>query len=195
MDDDPTNRPRPQDRPRASGGEREVHFGFRPWVRRTTGRAIVWGLGAVALLGVVTWLVRTPQSVPLSRAFGTLSIYGLLFLATLAKIWWTAGGAAVTLDDDALGYQPLHTFRPKRVPFEGIVACSPKAGTHAFRVVHRRGDRARELFLNLGVVEGRSRFLAELGLRLAADGLEPDGERLHSWRRPGIEIEDAAGAA
>ena len=167
--------------------EREAtSFPFRPWVRDTCRKATVWGVGIVALLGVVTWLFRDPQSAPLSRAFGALVLYGLLFLASLGKIWWTAGGDAVVLETDALAYQPLHTFRPRRIPLDRVFACAPKAETSSLRFVYEASPgRGREFFLNLGVIEGRTRFLALLGERLEERGLVAERGERWSWRRPG----------
>ena len=93
-------------------------YPFRPWVRSTCRRAMIWGVGVVALLGLVAWLFRTPGSAPLGRAFGVLAGYGLLFWLTLLKVWWTAGLPAVEVDGEAIAYQPLHTFRPQRVPWD-----------------------------------------------------------------------------
>ncbi|MDX1501553.1 MAG: hypothetical protein R3325_04255 [Thermoanaerobaculia bacterium] len=162
----------------------DVEFPFRPWVRSTCRRAIVWGIGAVAVLGLLTWAFRTPASAPLGRAFGALVFYGFLFLATLVKIWWTAGRPAVRVAADGLGYQPLHTFTERRLPYDRILACSPKEGTQSLRILHRKGDRARELFLNLAVVKGRHRLLEELGRRLEQHGLEPVPDRHGAWERP-----------
>lgn len=160
-------------------------FGFRPWVRQICRRATLWGLGIVGVLGGVTWLLRDPQSEPLSRAFGALLLYGLLFLVSLAKVWWTAGGPAVVLDADALAYQPLHTFRPRRIPFDSILACAPKAETQSLRLVYEASPgRGREFFLNLGVIEGRTEFLQRLGELLERRGLSAEPELRWSWRRP-----------
>ena len=97
-------------------------YPFRPWVRSTCRRAMIWGVGVVALLGLVAWLFRTPGSAPLGRAFGVLAGYGLLFWLTLLKVWWTAGLPAVEVDGEAIAYQPLHTFRLRRVPWDRILA-------------------------------------------------------------------------
>ncbi len=159
-------------------------FPFRPWVRSACRTAMLWGVGALAVLGLVTWLLRSPGEAPLGRAFGALTFYGALFLLTLAKIWWTAGRPAAVLEDDAIGYQTLHGFRLRRLPLERVLAAEPKAGTSSYRIVYRAGDVARELFLNLGVIDGRTRLLDGLGRRLGERGLEPVPGRLHAWRRP-----------
>ncbi len=166
-------------------------YPFRPWVRSTCRRAMIWGVGVVALLGLVAWLLRTPGSAPLGRAFGVLAGYGLLFWATLLKVWWTAGLPAVLIDDGALAYQPLHTFRPRRIPWQRILASGPRAGTQSLRlVVRKRGGGARELFLNLAVIRGQHRLLDELDERLAAAGLVAVGDRPHVWRRPGWQPDE-----
>lgn len=162
-------------------------FPFRPWVRDTCRKAIIWGVGIVGLLGGVTWLFRDPQSEPLGRAFGALLLYGVLFLATLGKIWWTARGAAVVVESEALAYQPLHTFRPKRIPLASVLACAPKRETQSLRFVYEASPgRGREFFLNLGVIDGRTEFLALLGQRLRERGLVPVPGAHASWRRPGF---------
>ena len=138
----------------------------------------------MALLGFVTWFLRAPGAAPLFRAFGALVFYGLLFWLTLAKIWWTAGHPAVLLDGDSIGYQPLHTFKPRRLRYDDILACSPRKGTASLRFVHRASrDRAKELFLNLAVVENRRELLRELGSRLEDAGLHPVPGKASSWRR------------
>lgn len=158
-------------------------FPFRPWVRRTSLRAMIWGVGAVLALGAVVWFFSEGEREAWGRAFGVLAAYGLLFLLTLAKIWWTAGKPAVALDDDALLYQPLHTFGPRRIPFARVLACAPRPGTEALRFVVERRGTARELFLNLAIVRGQHRFLEALGERLEAAGLVPLPGRERSWRR------------
>lgn len=160
-------------------------FPFRPWVRRTSLRAIVWGVGAVLVLGAVVWFFSEGEREAWGRAFGVLAAYGLLFLLTLAKIWWTAGKPAVALDDDALLYQPLHAFRPRRVPYARVLACAPRPGTEALRFVVERRGTAREFFLNLAIVRGQHRLLEALGKRLEAAGLVPVPGRERTWRRPG----------
>jgi hypothetical protein len=91
----------------------------------------------------------------------------------------------VALDDESFSYQPLHTFRPTRVPFERILACNPRPGTEALRFVVEKNGVGRELFLNLAVVKGQHRFLDLLGERLEAAGLEKLPGRANAWRRPG----------
>ncbi len=161
-----------------------TRYPFRPWVRSTCRRAMIWGVGVVALFGLVAWFFRTPGSAPLGRAFGVLAGYGLLFWLTLLKVWWTAGRPAVEVDGESLAYQPLHTFRPRRIPWERVLASGPRPGTQSLRLVVRsRRGRARELFLNLGVIRGRHRLLDHLDRRLAAAGLVPVPGHPNSWRR------------
>ncbi len=162
-------------------------FGFRPWVRGTCRKAMIWGVGAVAVLALLAWAFRTPQSAPLGRAFGALVFYGLLFWASLAKIWWTAGGPAVVLDAETVGYQPLHTFRPRKIRFDRILSCAPREGTQSLRLVYRNARRAREFFLNLAVIDGRNEFLDALGTRLEGAGLARQPGRAPVWRLPGWE--------
>jgi hypothetical protein len=160
-------------------------FPFRPWVRSTCVKAMIWGVGAVALFGLVAWWLREPGAAPLARAFGVLVFYGALFLASLLKIWWTAGRPAVVLDDEGLAYQPLHLFRPRRIRWDGILAAAPKPGTRSYRLAfEKRPGLGREFFLNLAVVADSHALVAELGSRLAAAGLEAS-ETPGAWRRPG----------
>ncbi|MFQ5350796.1 MAG: hypothetical protein ACE5EG_10175 [Thermoanaerobaculia bacterium] len=173
------------------------HYPFRPWVRSTCRRAMIWGVGVVGLLGLVAWLFRTPGSAPLGRAFGVLAGYGLLFWLTLLKVWWTAGQPAVEVNDEGVAYQPLHTFRPRRTPWERVLASAPRAGTQSLRLVVRkpRGG-ARELFLNLAVIRGQHRLLDQLDRQLGANGLLPIPGREHAWRRPEwVEVETPPGEA
>lgn len=156
-----------------SSADAPTAFPFKAWVRRTCRRALVWGLAVMGTLALVVWWMRGPQGWNWDRGFGALLGYSALFWISLAKIWWTAGRPAALVGSDALYYQPLHTFRPRRVPYEQVLACGPKAETQSLRVVVERRGSARELFLNLGVIEGRHRFIAELGRRLEAEGLEP----------------------
>jgi hypothetical protein len=158
-------------------------FPFRPWVRSTSGRAMLWGVGAVLVLAAVVWWLLAGERGAWGRAFGVLLGYGLLFWATLLKIWWTAGRPAVEIDEEALAYQPLHTFRPKRIPFTRVLSCAPRPGTEALRLVIEKGGVGRELFLNLAVVKGRHRFVELLGRRLERAGLVPVPGREASWRR------------
>ncbi|HEX9942983.1 MAG TPA: hypothetical protein VGG03_13270 [Thermoanaerobaculia bacterium] len=162
-------------------------FPFRPWVRSTSRRALLWGVAVVAVIGGIVLALGSGERAAWGRAFGVLFAYSLLFWASLIKIWWTAGQPAVSLDGEALSYQPLHTFRPRRVPFARVLACNPRPGTEALRFVVEKNGMARELFLNLAVVKGQHRFLDLLGERLEAAGLESVPGRENSWRRPGWE--------
>jgi hypothetical protein len=147
---------------------------------------MIWGLGVVAVLAAVTWWLRTPESAPLGRAFGALVLYGSLFLLTLLKIWWTGGRAAVSLGEEKLAYQPLHTFSPRTIAYRSVLSCAPRQGTQSLRLIHTAGaDKAKQFFLNLAVVDGLHEFLDELAERLEGAGLRPvEGER-HTWVRPG----------
>jgi hypothetical protein len=164
-----------------------VTFPFRPWVRSTSRRALLWGVAVVVVIGGAVLALGAGERAAWGRAFGVLLAYSLLFWATLIKIWWTAGRAAVLLEDEAFSYQPLHTFRPRRVPFSRILACNPRPGTEALRFVVEKNGVARELFLNLAVVKGQHRFLELLGERLEAAGLERIAGRENAWRRPDWE--------
>jgi len=159
-------------------------FPFRPWVRDSCRKAMLWGMVVLVVLIAAVWWLRGPQGWAWDRAFGSLLAYALLFWLSLAKIWWTAGKSAVVVGEDAVYYQTLHTFRPRRVPYAGILACAPRAGTQSLGLVVERRGTARELFLNLGVVEGRHRLLALLGQRLVEAGLEPVADRRDTWARP-----------
>ena len=161
-------------------------FAFRPWVRRSCRKAILWGLGVVALLGGVAWLFESPGSEPLGRAFGVLLFYSILFWLTLLKIWWTAGKPAVVVGSNFLSYQPLHTFRMRRIPYTRMLSCVPRKQTESLRIVHeKRPGQGREFFLNLAVVDGRHAFLDLLGERLESAGLQPIPNEPDSWSRPG----------
>ncbi len=93
------------------------------------------------------------------------------------------------LDDEGLAYQPLHTFRPRRLAWSSVVAFAPRKGTSSVRFVFvRRSGAAREFFLNLAVVDRGGDFLDALETRLAAAGLAPDPEVKRGWLRPGVEI-------
>jgi hypothetical protein len=146
---------------------------------------MLWGVGVVAAIGLASWWLYGGESRAWGRAFGVLLAYSLLFWASLLKIWWTAGRPAVLLEPGGFAWQPLHTFRPRRIPFSRVLACNPRPGTEALRFVVEEGSTARELFLNLAVIKGQHRFveLLEEGLRTA--GLEPVPGREHAWRRPG----------
>lgn len=162
-------------------------FPFRPWVRSTCRKAMLWGIGVVTLLGALVWALRSPGDETSGHAFGVLLAYALLFWASLAKIWWTAGRPAVGLDAEGLYYQPLHTLRPRRVAWGRIVACGPRPGTESLRLVVERNGNGRELFLNLAVVKGRHDFLDLVGARLIERGLVPVAGRGGAWARPGWE--------
>ncbi len=164
-------------------------FPFRPWVGSSCRRAMVWGVGVVVALGIVAWLFRQPGSAPLSRAFGVLVFYGSLFWLTLVKIWWTATRTpAVELDNEALAYQPLHTFRPRRLAWSDVLALEPRKGTSSLRFVFQKSSgRAREFFLNLAVVDRGGEFFQSLERRLEGAGLVPDPEVKRGWKRPGWE--------
>jgi len=165
-----------------------IAFEFRSWIRRSCKRAMVWGLGVVALFGLVAWVLSSPGSAPMSRAFGVLVLYGSLFWVTLAKIWITAASPAVVLDSTSLSYQPLHGFRRRAIPLQSVVMCGPREGTQSLRIVHEAGrGRAKEFFLNLGVVNGRNEFLDELGRRLEEEGLIPTPGERNAWRRKDLQ--------
>lgn len=167
-----------------------VEFPFRPWVRRTSRRAMVWGIGIVAVLGLVTWWLRAPGSAPAGRAFGVLVFYGVLFWLTLFKIWWTGGKPAVVVEEDWLGYQPLHTFALKKIPYDKTFFCGPRETTESLRLIHeRKPNRAHEFFLNVAVIDGRHEFLDVLGERLEAAGLEAVVGEKNTWRRPGFDLD------
>jgi hypothetical protein len=156
-------------------------FGFRPWVRSTCRNAMTWGMGVLALLAGIAWLLRDPSEGVVGKAFAVLLGYAVLFWASLLKIWWTAGKTAIEIDGKALAYRPLQYFSRRRVPFDRVLACGPRPGTESFRIVVDEQGRERELFLNLAVVRDKHRLLEVLGERLAAAGLRRDGER---WARP-----------
>jgi hypothetical protein len=159
-------------------------FPFRPWVRSTSRRALLWGVAVVIVIGGLVFLFKGGERESWARAFGVLLAYSLLFWISLIKIWWTGGRPAVLLDDDAFAFQALHTFRPTRIPFEQVLACNPRPGTEALRFVIEKKGTARELFLNLAVVKGQHRFLELLGERLEAAGLEKVPEKENAWKRP-----------
>ncbi len=157
-------------------------------------KAMFWGIGFVAIFGLVAWWLRSPGAAPLSRAFGSLVFYGSLFWLTLLKIWWTGSRTpAVRLDERGLAYQPLHTFRPRRLDWSSILTFAPRKGTSSVGFIfERRPGVAREFFLNLAVVERGGEFLDALERRLAAEGLEPDPEIKRGWRRPGVELPESS---
>jgi hypothetical protein len=160
-------------------------YSFRPWVRNTCRKALLWGLGIVAILGGITYVLKQPGSVAAGRAFGILMLYGSLFWVTLAKVWWTAGGAAVSLGDGFLAYQPLHTFSPRRIPLDAILLCAPRPDTEALRLVHHgKAGKMREFFLNLAVIRGRNEFLDQLGTELEARGLSAVEGQRNTWSHP-----------
>lgn len=132
---------------------------------------MLWGFGALLMLGGVAWTFRSPDDGAFGWAFGVLAGYGLLFWASLLKIWWTAGKPAVLVGREALAYQPLHTFRPKRIAFDKILAMGPRPGTESLRIVIEGLRRDRELFLNLAVVQGHHLLLETLEERLQEDGM------------------------
>ncbi len=156
-------------------------FAFRPWVRSTCRTAMLWGVGAITVLGVSAWLLRSPDDGFLGKAFAVLLGYGLLFWVSLLKIWWTAGRPAVEIDEVGFGHQPLHTFKPRRIAFDTVLACAPRPGTQSLRFVIESRGRAREFFLNLAVVRRSHRFLDVLGESLEREGLVRDGA---GWTRP-----------
>ena len=171
--------------PGAPGGAAEDPtpdtFGFRPWVRSTCRKAMTWGMGVLALLAGVAWLLRDPSEGVFGKAFAVLLGYAVLFWASLLKIWWTAGKPAIVIDGDALSYRPLQYFAPRRIRFDRVLECGPRPGTESYRFAVDDGRRERELFLNLAVVRDKHRLLETLGERLAKAGLSRDGD---GWTRP-----------
>ena len=81
-----------------------VSFPFRPWVRSTSRRALLWGIAVVLAIGGAVLLLSGSERAAWGRAFGVLLAYSLLFWASLVKIWWTAGRPAVALDEDGLAF-------------------------------------------------------------------------------------------
>ena len=138
--------------------------------------------GLVIVLGAFTRMLPSDERGAWGRGFGVLLAYSVLFVGSLAKIWWTAGKPAVEIAADGFAFQPLHTFGRGRSPSP---ACSPSTrqpGTEALRfVVEARGE-ARELFLNLAVVKGQHRFVELLGDGLARAGLTAVPGRERSWQ-------------
>jgi hypothetical protein len=158
-----------------------VLFPFRPWVRSTCRKAMLWGMGVIVLLAAVAWVLRDPSEGVFGKAFAVLLGYTVLFWASLLKIWWTAGKPAIAIDDEALSYQPLQYFSPRRIRFDRVLACGPRPGTESYRFVVEEKDRERELFLNLAVVRDKHLLLEALGERLEATGLERSGD---GWTSP-----------
>ncbi len=142
-------------------------------------------MGLLAVLAVAIWWLRAPQGWAWDRAFTSLLGYSTLIWVSLVKIWWTAGKPSARVDCEAIYYQPLHLFKPKRVAYSQILAVSPKVQTHSLRLLEERNGVAREHSINLGVVQGRRRFLKILGKKLVEEGLQPIPGKLHSWARPG----------
>jgi hypothetical protein len=167
--------------PAPSAAAAPVVFAFRPWVRSTCRKAMLWGMGVIVLLAAVAWLLRDPSEGVFGKAFSVLLGYTVLFQASLWKIWWTAGKPAITIDRDTLAYQPLQYFSPRRLRFDRVVACGPRPGTESYRFVVEQQTRERELFLNLAVVRDKHALLEVLGERLERAGLERRGE---VWERP-----------
>jgi|GEM_PF-1601722 len=162
-----------------------IEFPFRPWVRSTCRKGVVWGIGVIALFGGIAWIFRDPSGPTVGRAFGVLALYALLFLATLLKIWGTAARCpAVRFVGAELEYQPLHTFRPRRIDLDSVHMVAPRTGTQSLRIVHELPRGPQEFYLNLGVVDGRNEFLDELGERLTQRGLEETPGQRNAWHRP-----------
>jgi len=162
-----------------------VRFAFRPWVRRSCRRAFLGGFAIIAALAAASALVADPADFTWRRAMQVLAGYVALFLATLAKIWWTAGKPAAVVEKDALFWQPLHRFRPLRAGFADLVAVGPRPGTESLRLVLEPGQRER--FLNLGLIDRRNEFLELIGERLRRAGLEALPGVRHAFRRPGFD--------
>ena len=102
----------------------------------------------------------------------------------------TVGKSAVVVEDHWLGYQPLHTFSLKKIPYDKTFFCGPRQATESLRLIHeRRPNKAQEFFLNLAVVDGRHEFLDVLGERLESAGLEPEESAPNTWRRPGFDLD------
>ena len=161
--------------------ESQAAFGFRPWVRSTCRKAMLWGMCVIVLLGAVAWVLRDPSEGFFGKAFTVLLGYTVLFWASLLKIWWTAGNPAIEIDHAALAYQPLQYFTPRRIRWGSVLACGPRPGTESFRFVVEEKGRERELFLNLAVVRDKHALLEVLGERLEAAGLQRTGPE--SWER------------
>lgn len=153
---------------------------------------MLWGVGVVSALGLVTWWLHEPGSAPLGRAFGVLALYGGLFWLSLLKVWWTAGRSAVILSDDRLSYRPLHSFGLRSIELAGVQLCAPRKSTESLRLIHQwRPGEGREFFLNLAIIDGRHEFLDELGRCLERKGLVPVAGESYTWRRPGRSPEES----
>ena len=162
-------------------------FSFRPWVRRSCRRAGLWATGTVLLLVVAVVWQGGLSGAPLARALGVLAGYGLLFLASLAKIWWTAGGPSAGWDKDGVWFQALHKWRPTRLAWESILAGRKRSETSSYRLVEQRRGEARERFLNLAVIQNHHQFVQGLETELSKLGFEHSA---HGWARRGWDLED-----
>jgi hypothetical protein len=161
-----------------------VAFGFRPWVRASCRKALAWGAAVLAALALCVWALGGSSGWAWDRALGSLLGYSLFFWASLAKIWWTAGRPAVTVAEEALFLQALWAFRPRRVPYARVLAAAPRPGTASLALLVERRGVARELYLNLAVVEAGGDLLARLGERLEAAGLAAAPGARSAWARP-----------
>ena len=165
-----------------------IAFRFRPWVRRSCVKSALGGFLVVAGVAAIAAWVAPRGDIAWHRAVEVLAGYGLLFLGSLGKIWWTAGKPAVALDAEALRWQPLHLLASREARFADVLAVGQRSGTESLRlVVAGRGEAApaRELFLNLGLIDGRNEMLSSLGEALRRHGLEPLPSP-HAYRRPGF---------
>jgi hypothetical protein len=61
-------------------------FPFRPWVRSTSRRALLWGVAVVLVMGALVLTFKGGERESWARAFGVLLAYSLLFWVTLSKI-------------------------------------------------------------------------------------------------------------
>jgi hypothetical protein len=164
-----------------------IAFPFRPWVRRSCLKAALGGLLVVAGVASIAAWIAPRGDVAWHRAVEVLAGYGLLFVASLAKIWWTARRPAAVLDGEALRWQPLHLFSLREARFADLLLVGQRPGTESLRLVVGGGEgaQARELFLNLGLIDGRNEMLASLGAELRRHGLEPLAAP-NAYRRPGF---------
>ena len=163
----------------------EDSYPFRPWVRRACVKAAAGGAVIVALVAAAGFWLGEPGDFAWRRAVEVLAAYGVLFLASLAKIWWTARRPAVVLGHETLSWRPLHRFGRRTARFRDLLSIGQRAGTESLRLVIEERGRARELFLNLGLVDRRHAMLEALGERLRAAGLEPLAAP-HAYRRLGF---------